>query len=108
MKEYKFADVSYECGDGWLPIIEELFDKIQVLVDNDPAYFEFMVLQVKEKFGGLRVYTTGYDEKIDKLIDEAECKCLLTCENCGQPGHMTYRGTWMQTLCDKCYEMVTN
>jgi hypothetical protein len=65
------------CGayfpDEWLPIIEELSLKISnELIASDIK--EFSVDQIKEKFGGLRYYVTGSNEKIDQFIVEAENK----------------------------------
>ena len=118
MKEYSFITPDYslqnnlmafgfDCGKGWTPILIDLCDKIQNLVDaNLETYKDFKFLQVKEKFGGLRVYTNFDTPEIEKLIDEAEDRCSKTCEVCGKPGHMTYRGMWAQTLCNRCYKKI--
>jgi hypothetical protein len=92
----------FTCGDGWYNIIEELFTKLDEIAPK-----KIVLDQVKEKFGGLRVYfhTTEslgevYDQ-VDKLIDEAEDKSFKTCENCGESGKVR-GGGWIRTLCDKC------
>ena len=114
MKQYTFIKPDYtlqnnlmafapECDNGWDDILEELCDKIQKLVDSEPErYKDFEFTQVKEKFGSLRVYCNYEDDEINKLIDEACAKSERTCEICGNPGRITYRGTWMKTLCKKC------
>lgn len=56
--------------------------------------------QVKEKFGTLRFYMSSSNDKIEKLIDEAERKSAITCEECGEPGVLR-GGGWLKTLCDK-------
>ena len=62
----------FECGRGWYPLIYELLDKLQNIVDSDDRFADVQVTQVKEKWGGLRVYLSfGSDEMFD-LIDE--CK----------------------------------
>jgi hypothetical protein len=58
---------------------------------------------VKEKFGELRFYMTGYNDEIDKLIDAAEDLSARTCEICGQPGELRDIG-WLYTWCDTCFE----
>lgn len=65
------------CGayfpDEWLPIIEELSQKISDELAINPIE-DFSVDQIKEKFGGLRFYVSGSNEKIDSFISEAELK----------------------------------
>jgi len=57
--------------------------------------------QVKEKFGGLRMYFSGGDEYVSGLVDMAESFSYQICENCGEKGKPN-KGGWISTLCDKC------
>lgn len=88
----------FECGDGWFKIINNLIKKIDKLDVNN----EVRIFQIKEKFGGLRVYVEGglTDEMYD-LIEKAETKSYKTCENCGKPGKPNKFG-WISTLCEDC------
>jgi len=88
-------------GLGWLGIVDELCTKLeQVLAGmSDSARDGFYAQQVKEKFGGLRFYTTYGNDEIYKLIREAENKSYQTCEVCGEPGERRGEG-WIQTLCE--------
>ena len=99
-----------EHGDGWLAIVEDLCRLIQHHVDQqkkkDSSYPQIEVLQVKEKFGSLRFYTTGSDEYIDGLISMAESISGRTCESCGNPGTMRGKG-WMRVRCESCEEVRT-
>lgn len=68
---------------------------------NVPVRVEHIrVLQIKEKFGGLRFYYDGGDEYISGLVDMAETWAGHTCEQCGDRGERR-SGGWVQTLCDK-------
>lgn len=60
-------------------------------------------VQIKEKFGGLRIYMAGNIEGMFDIIDKAERKSYKICEFCGAPGK-TRDGSWIFTLCDKCNE----
>jgi len=91
----------FECGDGWLPILEELFEGFQKLVDKRDDT-SFKVEQVKQKYGTLRVYHNGGDE-YEALVDRAEAMSEFTCEVCGQQGMMRDDG-WMMVRCDRCYK----
>lgn len=90
----------FECGGGWYKILDELFAEMA----KDKTV---RVGQVKEKFGGLRVYVCPmktdnfFVKKIFDLIDKAEAKAWKTCEFCGARGRPR-KASWVKTLCNKC------
>jgi len=96
-----------EVGDGWLDLIEELCKKLDNLIRTKyPDYMNgespFEVLQVKEKFGGLRFYTNYTNDEIEDLIREYQNKSYTVCERCGSPGKLREISAWLLTLCDEC------
>ena len=105
----------FECGPGWFLILEDLFLKIeQVLNRYEVPEGDFEIVQVKEKWGTLRVYHRLHisnknqhesgidaDNEIEELIDQAESNSAITCEICGEPGKTRNLG-WTFTLCDEC------
>lgn len=90
------------CGPGWWALLGELD---AALAGIDPGY---EVHQVKEKFGTLRFYyaESSPDEAkvaaMDALIDAAEAKSALTCEDCGAPGRLSVSAHWWRTVCEPC------
>ena len=92
----------FECGDGWYDLIDSLCDMLQFDIDRN-RHDQIEVVQVKEKFGTLRFYTSGADERQQGMIDFAEFLSGSICENCGAWGGKERGGGWIQTLCDKCY-----
>jgi len=82
----------FECGDGWFRLIWELCEAIEPRVDDD-----FEVVQVKEKFGGLRFYCGPASKEVYDLISVAEEKSYSVCEECGRKAKQ--RGGWISTLC---------
>jgi len=58
------------------------------------------IVQIKEKFGGLRVYADGGTEVHQAYINFAAAMAARTCEICGNPGELR-DGGWMKTLCDE-------
>jgi len=111
----------FEHGDGWYQIINNLCDNIQHYIDwshkshawdikwneehaDEPRPVreivpQVVVDQVKEKFGTLRFYYQGGDDKIDGMVRMAESMSAVMCEQCGAPA--TTRGPgWIRTLCD--------
>lgn len=81
-------------GSGWAPLIKEVFSFIE---ENK---IHSKVIQVKEKWGGLRIYTDVMHMELDRKIIEAEQRSLSICEVCGSPGNVR-GGSWYRTLCDE-------
>lgn len=103
-----FSHRGFELPKGWVHIVDELAQGIMSIPGIDIDMFE--VLQVKEKFGGLRFYTSlppievGGSEEIVKavrsLIGDAEAKSYKTCEVCGAPAERDEDNVWMRTVCE--------
>lgn len=98
----------YDCGKGWHPLIEQLFDKIQLLLETTSSEYKdnFQIMQVKEKFGTLRVYVSGGSEEIYNLLDEYEALSAYICEKCGEYGNLIEINGWWSTLCNKCRGLI--
>lgn len=95
----------FAVGPGWWPIIESLCANIQSHTDwwntnrkERPVIEQVVVEQIKEKFGGLRFYYQGGDDKIDGMVRMAESWAAHSCEECGAPGTSGGKG-WIKTLC---------
>lgn len=114
---------SFEHGEGWKNILESLFSKVQrfeaiVLFDKETdtedwrleepnalPYTKIMFVQIKEKFGGIRIYHEGGDHKfIHDLIREAEKLADITCESCGTTDFVKKQNNrgWIYTSCESC------
>jgi hypothetical protein len=93
---------SFAHGDGWFDLVWTLCERLEavVAVAETETGRSFGVLQVKEKFGGLRFYTNYRNDAISALIEAAAIESIHTCEVCGGPGRL--RGTsWLETKCDE-------
>src|SRR5450756_949918 len=92
----------FEHGDGWFDLVWRLCERLEPVVASveRKAGRPFEVLQVKEKFGGMRFYTNFIDDTISALIDDAELESTQTCEACGKPDSRQ-GGGWITTRCDK-------
>lgn len=101
-----------ECNEGWYNIIDELTKEIsEIAVKYLPTdeRLRINVVQIKEKFGGLRYYVNYYDmndddiQRIEHVIRNAEMKTFAVCEDCGGNGYrVSPRRYWMKTLCADC------
>ena len=91
-------------GDGWFDIVWRLCEDLEPLViEAEKATGQpFEVLQVKEKFGGLRFYVSHSHrtDAIRQRIGAAELESVRTCEVCGQPGSRR-KGELSPVVCDE-------
>jgi hypothetical protein len=89
-------------GDGWFDILWRLCGDLEPLVAEfeQEAGHQFEVLQVKEKFGGLRFYVNCRNDAIRQRILAAQEESFHTCEVCGQPGELR-EDRLIKTLCDE-------
>lgn len=94
-----------ECGDGWMPILEDLLAEIDKEL-RTTKLTELTVLQIKEKFGNLVVDVNNGNDAIDALIRTASQKAAITCEGCGKPGKKMEINGWHKTLCSGCYDLM--
>ena len=58
------------------------------------------IVQIKEKFAGLRFYVEGGNERVSTLISFAERMSRCTCEHCGAPGELDDSTAWSKTRCE--------
>lgn len=103
MLKIKYPDllekISFECGDGWYTILDELLSIAEWR--NKKALCEpIKIIQIKEKFAGLRFYYNGGDEYFAGAVRMAESMADHTCEVCGSPGERR-SGTWLTTRCEE-------
>ena len=87
----------FACGDGWFPLIDTLCAEIQRHIDAANAQ-AVTAVQVKEKFGTLRFYTTGGDLYTRGLVWLADALSAVVCEECGAPALSSGTG-WIVTRC---------
>lgn len=94
--------ISIDVPDGWERIVTDLCSKIEdhVKSGGEPV----RVLQIKEKFAGLRFYYGGGDERVAELISDAEDLAEKTCQISGEPGRYRTLGGLMITLSDSEFE----
>lgn len=96
-------NLHFEIEDGWYQIVFDLFTKIQKHCESTKQ--KVTILQVKEKFAGLRVYYSHEggekDNVVFDLVMEAQNKSYSTCELTGGVGSLYNCGIWVKTLCDE-------
>jgi hypothetical protein len=93
-----------ECSIGWLEILMRLCIRIEFALAAATSQDEIKLVQIKEKYGTLRVCWEGHVSKttrarVEKAIDLARARSACTCEFCGEEGWLYRRGDWLTTAC---------
>ena len=106
---YRGKPYEYEVGKGWDKICSEAFRKIaNAYIENGEDLTAFSLFQIKEKFGGLRIYFEAHPQSVSKfaaqVISDAERESYTVCEICGEKGELREDLSWISTLCDEHYE----
>ena len=84
----------FQCGSGWARLIDSTLSE---LATDCP---ESRIVQVKEKFGGLRIYLEDKtDEPAKAILRRAEDLSFSVCELCGMPGERIASGGWVRVRC---------
>ena len=91
--------VYVSCDEGWWHLVA-MCDKELSVIDSD-----YTIFQIKEKFGGLRYYSSPSNPELFKtmnaIVAKYEKMCSATCEVTGQHGRLMSDGLGMlRTLND--------
>lgn len=91
--------------DGWrkvfgLQMCEEIKQSL-LKSGGRKALRAYRILQIKEKFGGLRWYDSNSNEEVWKIISKYEDLSYKICINCGKPAEYISKG-WISPYCGDC------
>lgn len=101
MEDCPIELLGLEIGKGWFPLVKPIIDRVQDLNENGS---DVKILQIKEKWGVLRIYLLSAPEELLKQAHDAEEKSTRICEECGGPATQTEVNGWIYTRCSDCLE----
>lgn len=101
-------NITIDINDGWRALVESFYQFRQ-----KKQYECIDIVQIKEKFGDLRIYLQHNDDICeagdlsckDACYDFIDAMALVasnTCERCGMYGRLRTDRYWILTLCDTC------
>lgn len=88
----------FECRSGWEGLIKTLCDLVAREKESEDLE-ELCFMQIKEKFGTLRVHYVGGNPVVRAYATFAEELSGKICEACGSPGKLVASSGWMRTRC---------
>lgn len=90
------AKYAYSSYPGWKCLIEPLVD-----ICNASG---ISIMQIKEKFGSLRFYTSGDSLELQSAYKASESQSGHLCPSCGKDGQeIRNRNGYWTSLCTDCY-----
>lgn len=94
-----------QCNNGWFWLLNNLCSQLQWDIDRNKEP-QMRITTIKEKFGTLRVYTTGSSERQNGTIALAELMSASMCEECGSIERVSQTTGYITTLCQECLENI--
>lgn len=88
--------------NGWRRAFGKALSRdLKIALKKDNLLKQFRFIQIKEKYGSLRLYSQGYGEHSLEVIRRYEEKSKDYCIICGNPAkYVTYN--WIEYYCEKC------
>jgi len=90
----------WECSEGWYSLIEKMIDELNPLSEN----LDINIVQIKEKYGTLRVYIDNGTDDMYAVVDKYEIQSAKICEYCGEEASVRNNIGWHRTLCEQHYK----
>ena len=95
---HPFELFGIEHGYGWMGLTLPIIEEVRLYNENNSDYM-IQITQIKEKFGGLRIYLSSMPDYLRKMICKAEHESMRICEFCGARGKTGKINGWVWTLC---------
>ena len=104
------ADYSYTELDNMEPGWKKAFGldmciELKEALEKDVLINDFFFLEIKEKYGGLRLYANEYKENTKIILAKYEELSYYICGRCGKPATKISQG-WIYPFCDECSNLV--
>ena len=100
--DYQFIHGEYDLPDGWLELFLQMCEDIKEPLIKVDYLDKFRFLQIKEKYGSMRVYTYGATNEVLDIIRKYEFLSAMVCCVCGKPANIRTYGY----ICPYCYEHI--
>lgn len=101
--DYEYTELD-SLPDGWdIAFGRQMCEELREALIEDDDLDKWRIVQMKEKFGGLRLYDNGCKQgsRVPDIIEKYERISERTCINCGKPATKITCG-WIMPVCDDC------
>jgi hypothetical protein len=99
-------DYSYVVGEhclpeGWFELFLQMCEDIREPLEKAGCLDRFRFLDVKEKYGSMRLYSSGATEEVQDILFKYEFLSQQVCCLCGKPATLETDG-YICPYCDEC------
>jgi hypothetical protein len=102
VKDYDYSWINWGCLPGWDVAYGDMYLKeLGEAVKNQK---DFMILEIKEKYGMNRCYTNGTTREAHNIIDKYEFISSGICYQCGKPDVPMVNAGWICPECFDCFK----
>lgn len=114
VNEYPFLKIDDDCHFTWLDSLEvgwrkhfgaHLCYELKEALIKDDCLDKFEFLDIKEKYGELRLYAWGYGDNAHDVLAKYEELSKYICGHCGNPARYITSG-WIYPLCEHCIKEI--
>lgn len=99
IKDYDYSWINWGCMHGWDIAYGDMY--LKELGEAVKDQKDFMILEIKEKYGSHRCYTNGTTQKAHDIIDKYEFISQGICYQCGKPDVPMVGTGW---ICPECFD----
>lgn len=102
---YSYINGIGDLPRGWDRLFLLYCKYLKIELNKYDYITKFRFLQIKEKYGSMRLYNNGYprDSKVSELDYIFEHLSTYICEDCGKVATYETPG-WITVLCEGCYK----
>lgn len=91
-KETAKKNIQEHCGEGWLLLIDIVYDNIPEGI---------IITEVFQKYAALEIRYEGENKHFEELLDNVKYISEKICEVCGKSAGYTIIDGWETTLCNE-------
>ena len=100
---YKFTELD-AMPDGWRKAFGEMMcEEIYNALVECGGLDDYMILDIKEKYGQLRWYSSPSYKEVEEIIDKYSVLSENICIICGKPDVPMTNNGWLSPSCKKCF-----
>ena len=104
----KFPMIDLELPDGWIKLFYQMCDDLKEQLIKENLLDSFRIIQAKEKYNYLRVYTnTDCSNEVLVILRKYENMSHFICSQCGKPADVETQGYFL-SFCEACYKYNSN
>jgi hypothetical protein len=93
--------------EGWRELIDDAFEAVEEVLSQHSGG-NFWIVQVKEKFGALRIYfreegmPPEVSARLQEIMINVEARSRAICEICGAPARLGLKRSTYSVRCKAC------